>query len=111
MAPAGTAAAEALRAAIKGKISEAQLAGSLISAGGFAPLTQINAADPPFAQRSIMRGITRVDLEALAELREVAVRVCEETKILIEESRRLREWAKWFSPQVKAADPDNPTRL
>lgn len=74
-------------------------------------MTQINAADPPFAQRSIMRGITRVDLEALAELREVAVRVCEETKILIEESRRLREWAKWFSPQVKAADPDNPTRL
>jgi len=37
-----------------------------------------------------MRRITR---DELAELREEAARVCEETKSLIEEAIRLRKWA------------------
>jgi hypothetical protein len=61
------------------------------------PLTQINAANTPFGQKSIMRWITLVDLDELAELREKAARVCEETKSLIEEHRGLRKWAGRFS--------------
>ena len=68
-------------------------------------MTEINAADAPFGSEDIMRGTIRVDLEALAELREAAARVCEETKSLIEQRRRLREWASWLSTQANAADP------
>jgi hypothetical protein len=60
-------------------------------------LTQINVADTLFGQKSIMRRITRVDLDELADLREKAARVCEEAKSLIEEHRGLRKWAGRFS--------------
>src|SRR5215469_7274519 len=51
------------------------------------PLTQINVANTRFGQKSIMRGIIQADLDELAEVREKAARVCEETKSLIEEHR------------------------
>jgi hypothetical protein len=74
-------------------------------AGGFTSLTQINAADTPFPHKSVMRGITRTDLNELAELRERAARLCEETKILIEEGRRLREWVNGFQDEAMPLIP------
>ena len=47
-----------------------------------------------------MRRITSADLEELAELREKAARVCEETKRLIEESRWSRKRADEFRQRV-----------
>jgi len=56
-----------------------------------------------------MRRIAGVDLEELAELREKAARVCDETKSLIEESGRLREWLDEFRrramPLIEATLP------
>lgn len=60
--------------------------------GGSNSLIHINATDPPFSHKSVMRDAIRVDLDDLAGLREKAVLVCEETNALIEEHRRLAKW-------------------
>ena len=57
-------------------------------------MTQINAAYTLFVQRAFMPRIICYDLEELAELRKKAALLCEETKELIEVSRRLRKWLK-----------------
>jgi len=41
-----------------------------------------------------------VDFDELAELREEAARLCEETVTLVEEHKRLRKWADEFRHQA-----------
>jgi len=56
-------------------------------------LTHSNADGAPFSAKGVIGGITCDYLSELAELREKAAWVCEETKSLIEESGRLRKRA------------------
>ena len=58
-----------------------------------------------------MRRITSIDLDELAELREKAVRACEEAKNLIEERRWLRKRADEFRRRVMPLNEAFPPAL
>jgi len=55
-------------------------------------LTWINADAGRFGQKSVMPEAIRIELAELAELREKAALLCDETKGLIEDYHRLRNW-------------------
>ena len=51
-----------------------------------------------------MRKVIRINLEELAQLRERAAQLCEETQALIDEYRRLRGWCDGMRPRVLGAN-------